>query len=79
MMTFRAEIVISDLLKDFDKMQIKCPKCNGDRGTRLGGFVTTPISDARAGQLLSWISRRAIPKGPRPADAVNPLTGCVKR
>jgi len=27
-MTFRTEIVISDLLKDLDKIQIKCPKCS---------------------------------------------------
>jgi hypothetical protein len=32
----RTEIVISDLLKDFDKIGIKCPKCNRSSQYKVG-------------------------------------------
>ena len=35
-MIFRTEIVVSDLLKDHDKIQIKCPSCNRRSPYKVG-------------------------------------------
>ena len=41
-MILRTELVISDLLKDFDKVRVQCPKCNRGSAYKVGRVRHNP-------------------------------------